>query len=131
MVPGTDGKKMSKSYKNTVPLFAEKDELREAVMSIVTDSKGERPEIVYAIHRLFKDDTTLSPLYTAHTKNYKALKEALIDDLDSFMAPLRERRKNISDDEVRKVLREGGEKARARAAKKMAEVRARIGTDIS
>ncbi len=53
-VPGTDGQKMSKSYKNTIPLFGTKEEISKAVMSIVTDSSGERPEHVYAIHKLFK-----------------------------------------------------------------------------
>ena len=51
-VPGTDGRKMSKSYGNTIPLFASRDELAKAVMSIVTDSSGEKPEHVFAINRL-------------------------------------------------------------------------------
>src|SRR3989338_1816253 len=56
VVPGTDGRKMSKSYGNTIPLFASRDELAKAVMSIVTDSGGDRPENVYAIHRLIKPE---------------------------------------------------------------------------
>src|SRR6185312_773958 len=43
VVPGIDGKKMSKSYGNTIPLFASKDEISKAAMSILTDSGGESP----------------------------------------------------------------------------------------
>src|SRR4051812_43526457 len=51
IIPGTDGKKMSKSYGNTIPLFGSKDEIAKAVMSIVTDSSGEKPENVWNIHK--------------------------------------------------------------------------------
>src|SRR3989344_5947784 len=76
-VPGTDGKKMSKSYGNAIPLFGSRDEIAEAVMSIVTDSKAESPENVYAIHALFKDRGELGELYKTNKGKYKALKEAL------------------------------------------------------
>src|SRR3989344_2911122 len=56
IVAGTDGKKMSKSYGNTIPLFGTKDEISKAVMSIVTDSAGDIPENVYAIHKLLKSE---------------------------------------------------------------------------
>ncbi|MEK7132959.1 MAG: tryptophan--tRNA ligase [Patescibacteria group bacterium] len=129
-VPGTDGKKMSKSYGNTIPLFGTKDEIRKAVMSILTDSKGESPENVYAIHALFKDTTELGILYKANKGNYKALKEALIEDIENFAAPMRERRAGISDAEVKKILKEGGERARALASLKMQDVRRKIGVAI-
>lgn len=130
VVPGTDGQKMSKSYKNTIPLFAEKDEITKAVMSIVTDSSGERPENVYAIHKLYKTEAELAPLYEEHKGSYKALKEALIEDIDSYIAPMREKRKSITDDEVKKVLKEGGEKAKAIASAKMADVRQKVGVTL-
>src|SRR3990167_2837752 len=63
VVPGTDGAKMSKSYKNTIPLFASQDEIKKAVMSIVTDSAGDMPINVYSIHRLFKGEAELAKLY--------------------------------------------------------------------
>ena len=127
ILPGTDGKKMSKSYGNTIPLFGTKDEIAKAVMSIVTDSAGGRPEHVYAIHSHFKDSASLEMLYDANQNNYKALKEALIQDIESVVAPMRERRSEITDDEVRAILREGSDKARAVASIKMATVRERIG----
>ena len=44
VVPGTDGEKMSKSKGNTIPLFGTTEEIEKAVMGIVTDSDGDRPE---------------------------------------------------------------------------------------
>jgi tryptophanyl-tRNA synthetase len=133
VVPGTDGKKMSKSYKNTIPLFGTKDELSKAVMSIVTDSSGERPENVYAIHKLLGlSQGELDKLYSnpAMQGKYKLLKEALIEDLEKFVAPMREKRDSISDADVKKVLEEGSERARAMASKKMADVRQKLGIAI-
>jgi tryptophanyl-tRNA synthetase len=129
-VPGTDGQKMSKSYNNTIPLFATREEITKAVMGIVTDSSGERPEHVYAIHKLFKTDAELQPLYEANKGSYKALKEALIDDIDAFIAPMRERYDAITDDEVKKVLADGAQKAKAIASAKMADVRQKVGVTI-
>jgi tryptophanyl-tRNA synthetase len=130
IIPGTDGKKMSKSYGNTIPLFASREEIAKAVMSIVTDSSGERPENVYAIHKNFRRSEDLEALYEEHHGKYKALKEALIEDIDALIAPMRELRETISESDVRSVLREGGERARARAAAKMKAVREAIGVTI-
>ena len=129
-VPGTDGKKMSKSYGNTIPLFGTKEDITKAVMSIVTDSSGERPEHVYAIHTLLKTTEELEPLYEEHKGKYKALKEALIEDLEAFIAPMRERRVAITDAMVREVIEEGSARARAYAATKMEEVRTKIGVTL-
>jgi tryptophanyl-tRNA synthetase len=130
IIPGTDGKKMSKSYGNTIPLFASREEIAKAVMSIVTDSSGERPENVYAIHKNFRRSEDLEALYEEHHGKYKALKEALIEDIDALIAPMRELRETISESDMRSVLREGGERARARAAAKMKAVREAIGVTI-
>ncbi len=132
VVPGTDGRKMSKSYGNTIPLFAEDSEIEKAVMSIVTDSGGERPENVYAIHRLFKSEAELAALYDANKGKYKALKDALIADLKAFIAPLRERRKQFANDPdlVLDILKEGGKRAKQKAEKKMESVREAIGVKL-
>ncbi len=129
-VPGTDGQKMSKSYKNTIPLFGTKDEIAKAVMSIVTDSNSDRPEHVYAIHKLFRTGENLEKIYGDNQGKYKVLKDALIDDIETFIAPVRSRREAITDEEVRSVLIGGAERARARAGAKMAQVRAKIGVAI-
>jgi tryptophanyl-tRNA synthetase len=130
VVPGTDGAKMSKSYGNTIPLFGAKDEIAKAVMSIVTDSSGDIPVHVFNIHKLYKTEAELGTIYTEHRGKYKALKEALIEDIDAAAAPMRERRASITDDDVRSILKVGGEKARALAAAKMTDVRQKIGVAI-
>src|SRR3989344_1059554 len=127
VVPGTDGAKMSKSYGNTIPLFAPRAELADAVMAIVTDSDTRRPENVYAIHKLIKSEDELDTLYTEHEGQYKVLKEALIEDLDSFLAPMRMKYESISNDEVSNVLKTGAAKARERAGAKMETVRKAVG----
>ncbi|MEK7068955.1 MAG: tryptophan--tRNA ligase, partial [Patescibacteria group bacterium] len=129
-VPGIDGKKMSKSYGNTIPLFGNRDEISRLVMGIVTDSKAESPENVYAIHSLLKSKFELSELYKTNKGKYKVLKEALIEDLESLIAPMRALRDSISDEDAKRIIKEGGEKARERASKKMADVRKKIGVSL-
>ena len=63
VVPGVDGRKMSKSYGNTIPLFAEYEEIKKCVMGIVTDSSEGIPKNVYAIHNLLRPASELLPLY--------------------------------------------------------------------
>ena len=132
IIPGTDGQKMSKSYKNTIPLFGSRDEIAQAVMSIVTDSDGEYPEHVFAIHKLYKNETELNNLYEEHKGNYKALKEALVEDIDSYIAPMRQKRDELLQDssQVATILREGAEKAQVVAHVKMKEVREKIGVTL-
>ena len=124
---------MSKSYNNTIPLFAPREEIQKAVMSIVTDSNGPDaggiPANIYAIHRLFKSESELKPIYDANMGKYKALKEALIEDVDAFVRPLRERREKLAGDvkKVIKVLEEGAKKANEKASVKLIEVKKAIG----
>jgi tryptophanyl-tRNA synthetase len=129
VVPGTDGQKMSKSYGNVIPLFATRDELAKAVMSIVTDSSGERPGNVYAIHRLVRSEQELEAIYTEHAGSYKALKETLIEDLDRYFAPMRAKYEELKDnpDIVDDVLAKGKIEARAVSEAKMEKVRKAIG----
>jgi len=135
VVPGTDGLKMSKSYKNTIPLFGSKAEIQKAVMSIVTDSSGDRPENVYNIHKvvyeaLGKSEKDLDALYEEHSGKYKALKDALTDDIDILVASMRTKRDDISDEQVNAILKAGAEKAKAIAGAKMKEVRQSIGIGL-
>jgi len=129
-VPGTDGQKMSKSYKNTIPLFGSKDDISKAVMSIVTDSSGEVPANVYAIHKLVKEESELKSLYEANKGSYKVLKEALIEDIEAVIAPMRDRRASITDEQVKQILKDGADKARAIAQAKMADVRNKVGVSL-
>ncbi|MEN9614549.1 MAG: hypothetical protein RLZZ347_856 [Candidatus Parcubacteria bacterium] len=132
IVPGTDGQKMSKSYGNTIPLFATDEEIRKAVMSIVTDSSGGVPKNVHEIHKLFRTEAELNKLYTEKAGKYKDLKEALATDVSAFIKPLREKREALAKDlnHVLAVLKDGGIRARAKADTKMDEVRKAIGVAL-
>ncbi len=132
VVPGTDGRKMSKSYGNTIPLFAEYEEIKKCVMGIVTDSSGGLPQNVFAIHKLLRPESELKIVYEEKAGKYKELKEMLIEDLEKFIAPLRERRKVFEKDipKALAILKQGGEKAKIIASKKMEEVRKKIGVDL-
>jgi len=129
VVPGTDGQKMSKSYGNVIPLFAKRDEIAKCVMSIVTDSSGERPENVYAIHKLVRSEDELETMYEANKGNYKTLKEMLIEDLDRYLAPIRAKYEELKNDPsiVEEILTKGKIEARAVSSAKMETVRCAIG----
>lgn len=129
IVPGTDGQKMSKSYGNTIPLFSTREEITKAVMGIVTDSSGEIPMNVYNIHKLFRAEADLKKLYEDNKGKYKILKEALIEDLDAFIKPLRERREKFAKDidKVEEILEDGAIKAREIADEKLFAVKTAIG----
>jgi len=140
-VPGTDGRKMSKSYGNVIPLFATDEEIKKAVMSISTDSKGveesKDPEAsgIFAIHKLFLNDAEKAVLAEKYKKGglgYKEAKEGLIEALTAFIKPLRERRALLANDleHVFDILKEGGKRASMRAEKKMTEIRKAVGVEI-
>jgi tryptophanyl-tRNA synthetase len=130
-VPGIDGRKMSKSYGNTIPLFSNREEIQSSVMSIVTDSSAGIPENVYNIHKLFRSESELKKIYDENAGKYKALKEILIEDIDSLIKPLRERRVEIADDigRVEKILEEGAKKAQEKALAKISLVKKAIGVE--
>jgi tryptophanyl-tRNA synthetase len=141
VVPGTDGQKMSKSYNNTIPLFATYEEIKKAVMGIVTDSKGveeaKNPDEdnIFKLHKLFMNQDDLFNLRERYEKGgigYKESKEILIENIEKFIAPLREKRDQLSGDldYVLDVLKEGGKRAKQKAERKMDEVREAIGVKL-
>ncbi|MEK7185311.1 MAG: tryptophan--tRNA ligase [Patescibacteria group bacterium] len=137
-VPGTDGRKMSKSYGNTIGLFATKAEIAEAVMKIPTDSKGvNEPKDpatcnVFALHKLFASDSQLVELdrrYREGLIGYRESKEILVDQIEAFVKPLREKREAVAADKeaVIAILSAGAEVAREITNKKMEIVHERTG----
>ena len=124
---------MSKSYANTSPLFATREQIVKAVMSIVTDSAGPEaggiPANVYAIHKLFKTEAELKPLYEANKGKYKALKDALVEDIDAFIKPMRERREAYAKDPaaVLAMLAEGAAQARVAANARLENAKRAVG----
>ncbi len=141
VIPGTDGRKMSKSYGNTIALFATKEEITKAVMSIPTDSKGvDEPkdissDTLYAMHKLFATKDELATITEGYLKgglSYKESKERLIASMDRYIAPLREKRAQVAEDRdyVIDILKEGGKRAKSKAEKKMIAVREAIGVGL-
>ena len=140
-VPGTDGQKMSKSYGNVIPLFATYEEIKKAVMSIPTDSKGVadpkdlETNHIFNIHKLFLNDAekeVLAAKYRNGGMGYKEAKDSLIATLEAFIKPLREKRAMLASDldTVFDILKQGGSRASTRAEKKMVEIRKVIGVDV-
>ncbi len=129
VVKGTDGAKMSKSYGNVIPLFSSHEELSRRVMSIVTDSSGDVPENVYAIHKLVRGEEELEQIYKENKGKYKILKEILVEDLDNYLLPIRTRYEEIQKEHglIDEILAKGADEARAVTEQKMERVKRSIG----
>jgi len=130
VIPGVDGAKMSKSYGNTIPLFGTPEEIKKAVMSIVTDSNGGRPVNVYAIHKLLRPESELETIYKENEGRYGDLKNILVEDLEALIAPMRAKRDQISDDDVRAVLADGVARAKEVSNQTLKRVRDAIGITL-
>ncbi|MCS6885206.1 MAG: tryptophan--tRNA ligase [Acidobacteriota bacterium] len=139
-VPGTDGQKMSKSYHNTIPVFAEDSALRKAVMSIVTDSlpleapKDPDCNTVYRLYELFASADEIAEMrnrFLSGGYGYGQAKRALLEKIDAYFAPARARRKELASnlDYVEQVLRQGAQKARHEAALTLKATRLACGLD--
>ncbi len=138
VVPGLDGRKMSKSYGNTIGLFDEGKDLKKKVMSIVTDStpldepKDPDADNVFALIKLFASDEKreeIAEAYRAGGYGYGHAKKELLGMIDDYFAEARERRRELEKrpDYVRDVLREGATAAREQSAPVMDRVRAATG----
>jgi tryptophanyl-tRNA synthetase len=137
-VPGTDGQKMSKSYGNTIEIFAEGKQLQKVVMGIQTDSTPvEAPKDpakcnLFALYSLFiteEEKSALAARYRAGGMGYGEAKKQLLEKINAFFGPARERRKQLAADTeyVEGVLRRGAQRARSQAKSTMALVRKSVG----
>jgi len=137
-LPGLDGRKMSKSYDNTVPLFAGgAKQLRETILRIVTDSRapGEPKDpdssALFTIFRAFASETESAAFRRALEEGigWGEAKQVLFERLEADIAPMRERYESLmaKPAEIEAILREGANKARAIAGPKIAELRDAIG----
>jgi tryptophanyl-tRNA synthetase len=138
VVPGTDGQKMSKSYGNTIPIFAPESVIKKAVMSIVTDSKGvnesKDPETcnVFALFKLFaspKVTEAMAHEYRNGTIGYGDAKKALLEKIQETFAPYQDKRKKLEANpkKVEEILKEGADKVRKISLKTLNDVRAATG----
>jgi tryptophanyl-tRNA synthetase len=134
-LPGTDGRKMSKSYGNTILLSDPEPEVRQKLKTMVTDPARIRRKDpgdpdkcpVGDLHKVFSTPETLAKVYEGcrsagigciECKGWAA--DALVEILD----PIQERRASFKEDEVRAILDDGSARASARAEQTMQEVRA-------
>jgi len=138
VVPGTDGRKMSKSYRNTIGIFDEGSVLKKKVMSIVTDSTPlEEPKDpdschVFALISLFADDERREEIAAAYRKGgygYGHAKIDLLELINDRFEEARENRRNLAGrpDYVMDVLRESAIKASKKADEVMQAVREATG----
>jgi tryptophanyl-tRNA synthetase len=136
-LPGLDGRKMSKSYGNVVPLFAGEKELRKLVMKIKTNSlepgqpKDTEDSALYAIYRAFatpEESAAVRERYAAGIA-WGEMKQLLFERVNSELAPARAEYERLiaAPREVERHLRAGAEKARAVSRPFLAEIRERVG----
>ncbi len=134
VVPGRDGRKMSKSYGNTIELFAPDEELRRQIWSIVTDSsKVEEPKdpdrsMLYGILKLFcgpDEQRDWADRFRKGGLGYREVKQAIYDHFIQLFGPARERRKELESrpEYVEEILRHGRERAREVTLPLVREVR--------
>ena len=137
LLPGLDGRKMSKSYDNVIALFGPREQLRRQIMSIVTDSRapGEPKDTegsaLYQIYRAFADDAEAADFARAFADGigWGDAKQRLFERIDAEMGPMRERYQHLMahPGEVETLLRRGADKARALATPLMRELRQAVG----
>ena len=123
LLPGLDGRKMSKSYGNTIPLFAPREEMRKKIMSIQTDSKapGEAKDTegsaLFQIYRAFASPAQTAAFAADFAAGiaWGAAKEKLFELIDAEIAPMRVRYAELiaNPQEVEAILQKGAAKARA------------------
>ncbi len=135
-VPGTDGRKMSKSYNNYIGLFESADEIAKKIMRIPTaaipveEPKNPDECNVYNIYKLFlndEQDKMLRKRYEAGGLSFKTVKEELAGIVVSYLAPIKERYEKISDAEVKKILDHGAKNVQPLAEKKIQQVYEKTG----
>ena len=139
-IMGTDNRKMSKTYGNAILLSDTAEEVWAKVKPMVTDPARVRrtdpgnPEIcnVFAYHKIFSDEETVRKVDVGcRTAGIGCIecKKWMYDHMETVLAPIRARRKEIVERgvSVRQILGEGTERARAIAEKKMKEVREAVG----
>ena len=137
LLPGLDGRKMSKSYDNVIALFGPREQLRRQIMSIVTDSRapGEPKETqgsaLFQIYRAFASDDESAGFAQAFADGiaWGDAKQMLLERIERELAPMRERYDHLTahPDEVEAALQAGAAKARATAMPFMRELRHAVG----
>ena len=136
-LPGLDGRKMSKSYDNTIPLFAPRAELKKLIAGIKTDSRtpGEPKDTegsaLFQIYQAFASGEETAALAQAFAQGiaWGEAKDMLFERIDREIAPMRARYEHLmaNPQEVEALLLQGAVKARAVATPFMARLRQAVG----
>jgi tryptophanyl-tRNA synthetase len=126
LLPGLDGRKMSKSYDNVIGLFAPREQVRKQIFSIVTDSRapGEPKDTegsaLFQIYQAFADEAETAQLRKAYAEGiaWADAKQVLFERIDREIAPMRERYESLVNHpaQLESILRAGAAKARALTA---------------
>jgi tryptophanyl-tRNA synthetase len=141
-LPGTDGRKMSKSYGNTIQMTDEESVVRQKLKTMVTDparvrrtDKGDPDKCpVGDLHKVFSTPETMAKVYDGcrsagigciECKGWAA------DALVQVLKPIQERRASYSESQVREILKDGSRRARARAEETMQKVRAAMQLNLT
>jgi tryptophanyl-tRNA synthetase len=137
LLPGLDGRKMSKSYHNTIPLFTPREQLHKLIAGIVTDSRapGEAKEVegsaLFQIYQAFASEAETTTLRQAYADGigWGDAKQLLFERIDREVAPMREHYHALIGNpaSIEALLRAGAEKARAVATPFMGELRQAVG----
>jgi tryptophanyl-tRNA synthetase len=136
-LPGLDGRKMSKSYGNVVPVFAGEKELRKLIMKIKTNSlepgqpKDPNDSALYEIYRAFASGAETAAVRARYAEGiaWGEMKQLLFERINTEIAPARAEYERLmaNPSVVEDVLRQGAEKARAVSKPFLAEIRDRVG----
>ncbi len=136
-LPGTDGRKMSKSYDNTIPLFAPRAQLRKQIMGIVTDSrapgepKSTEGSALFQIFQAFASEQETAALAKAYADgiSWADAKQSVFERLDRELSPMRERYDAFMREpaSIERALLLGAEKARRIATPFMVRLRFAVG----
>jgi tryptophanyl-tRNA synthetase len=137
LLPGLDGRKMSKSYDNTIPLFSSRTELKKLIAGIVTDSRepGQAKQVegsaLFQIYQAFATKSETAALRQAYAEGigWGDAKTLLFERIDQDIAPMREHYKALINDPalIEAILQAGADKARALATPLMRELRVAVG----
>ena len=137
LIPGTDGKKMSKSYNNTIPIFDSEKTIRKKIMKIITDKADidepkEKDSALFQLYSLFLDHEgrlELSDRYDGKGVRYGDIKQELFQKVMDYFQPYREKRNKLVNNpkEVYEILKYGAKKARSIANEVLARVKSSSG----
>ena len=141
LIPGIDGQKMSKSYGNDIPIFADEKIVRKRIMSITTDSTcvdqpKDKDTPLFQIYSLFLAENEKKELETRFDNpglRYGDVKKELADKIIAYFQPYREKREYLENnmDYVKNVLKDGAEKASITADKYLTASRDAMGLNYA